>query len=185
MMALGFSKLVPGGSRGNGGAAMQCLGSDAKGFRTMLLDRRGAAMVEFALVATVLIGLLMPLVDIGMGFYYKTQVMTAAQAGAQYAFVHGWNGTDNSVATAVTSATSLSGITALPAPTKKTGCWTLSGTTYGLNTSNPASPCPSPNSLAPGQYVTAGATVTYTPVLNYAGFGNPVTLVATSTVRIQ
>jgi Flp pilus assembly protein TadG len=164
---------------------MQDLGTELKTLRAMLLDSRGVAMVEFALVATVLIGLLMPLVDIGMGFFYKTQVMTAAQAGAQYAFINGWNGTDNSIANAVTSATSLSGITATPAPTKKSGCWTLSGSTYGLNTTNPTTPCPSPNSAAPGQYVTAGATVTYTPILNYAGFGNPVTLVATSTVRIQ
>src|SRR5262245_2753150 len=60
-------------------------------FRLLRGDRSGAALIEFAFVSTLLIALLLPVVDLGMGFYIKTQVMTAAQAGVQYAYLHGWD----------------------------------------------------------------------------------------------
>jgi Flp pilus assembly protein TadG len=80
-------------------------------FRALRGDRSGAALIEFAAVATVLIALLLPLTDIGMGFYVKSQVMTAAQAGAQWAYLNGW-ATNNQTAqtdmcTAVTNASGL------------------------------------------------------------------------------
>jgi Flp pilus assembly protein TadG len=80
-------------------------------FRALRGDRSGAALVEFAFVSTLLIALTLPLVDIGMGFYVKSQVMTAAQAGAQYAYLNGWR-TNNQTAqtdmcTAVTNASGL------------------------------------------------------------------------------
>lgn len=64
--------------------------------RSMSRGNRGVATVELALVSTVMIGLMLPMVDIGMGFYVKTQVMTAAQAGADYAFAKGWGNSNNS-----------------------------------------------------------------------------------------
>ena len=72
--------------------------------RSMFRDVRGVAMVELALVATVMVGLMLPMVDIGMGFYVKTQVMTAAQAGADYAFAKGWSGNNNAVQSSINSA---------------------------------------------------------------------------------
>jgi Flp pilus assembly protein TadG len=165
----------------------------SRGFAALLRDCRGAALVEFALVAAVLVTMMLPLIDVGMGFYYKTQVMTASQAGAQYAWAHGWNATN--VASAVTSATGLTSITASPTATKNQGCWTYSSstttyslTTYGTGgTTTGSAPtlCASPNGQAPANYATVYATVTYTPLLHYAGFGNAITLVAKSVGRIQ
>jgi len=73
---------------------------------------KGAALVEFALVASLLVLMMLPIVDVGMGFYYKTRVMTAAEAGAQYAFAKGWSNNYNSspqtnICNAVITATGL------------------------------------------------------------------------------
>ena len=99
-------------------------------FARTLRDRRGVATVELALVSTLVVGLMLPMFDIGMGFYFKTQTHTAAEAGAEYAFIHGWSGTNSttqsSIPSAVTSATGLS-VSASPAPTLACGC--VDGTT--------------------------------------------------------
>ncbi len=169
-------------------------------FRVALGDRHGVAIVEFAFVASFLVALMLPVVDIGMGFYYKTRVMTAAQAGAQYAFVHDWSGnsaaTQTAITTAVTSAMDLS-VSATPAPSLSCKC--ADGTQLNNPTSLPSSPftpatcssLPSTNCTgsnnpnSPGAYVTVNAQVTYSPLFAYLGFGNPVTLTASSTVRVQ
>ncbi len=171
--------------------------------RRLASDRRGAALVEFAMVAPVLVGLTLPMVDIGIGFYYKTRVMTAAEAGAQYAFLKGWSGNNNTtpqtaINTAVTSATGLSGVSSSPAPSLSCKC------VDGTNLVNPSNPPSTPwkpsdctslsssnctgtgvNPQSPGAYVTVNAQVTYTPLFSYLSFGNSVTLTASSTVRIQ
>src|SRR5215211_1632735 len=72
---------------------------------------RGVAAIEFAAVGSVLVVMIIGTADFGMGFYRKMQVQNAAQAGAQYAMLHGFN--DSSAAkieNAVKSATSFSGI---------------------------------------------------------------------------
>jgi hypothetical protein len=76
-------------------------------------EQRGAALIEFAIVGSMLVGMVLPLADIGMGFYYKTRVMTAAEAGAQYASPRGyWNSSNNTspqtnICSAVIKATGL------------------------------------------------------------------------------
>ena len=160
----------------------------------------GVAIVEFALVATFLVAMMLPVVDIGMGFYYKSRVLTAAEAGAQYALEHSWNGnssaTQTAITTAVTSATDLS-VTATPAPSLSCRC--ADGTGLNNPTSSPSSPftpatcnalastnCTgSNNPNSPGAYATVNARVTYTPLFAFFGFGSAVTLNASSTVRIQ
>ena len=120
------------------------LGFDLQRFRAMLRDARGAALIEFALVSSVLIMLLLPLVDVGMGFYYKTQVMTAAEAGAQYAFVNSSYDSTKITAT-INSATSLSGITPTviangacgTAGFGPTGCGCADGTTIAYSSACP------------------------------------------------
>jgi Flp pilus assembly protein TadG len=68
-------------------------------------DLRGVATVELALVATVMVIIMIPIFDLGMGFYVKTQVMSAAEAGADYAFIHGWaNNNNSSPQTSINSA---------------------------------------------------------------------------------
>src|ERR1051326_1413992 len=86
----------------------------------LLRGREGNAGMEFGLLAPILGAVLVPVIDIGMGFYQSMQVEDAAQAGAQYAMAHGWNGT--AIQTAVTRATTLSSISASPVPTLGCGC---------------------------------------------------------------
>ena len=91
-------------------------------------DRRGVATVELALVATVMVIVMLPIFDLGMGFYVKTQVMSAAEAGADYAFIHGWANNNNSspqtsINSAVTNATGLNASSS-PALTSSSSPWT-------------------------------------------------------------
>ncbi len=101
--------------------------SIASGVRHFLRAGRGVATVELALVASVLIIILLPIYDIGMGFYVKTQVMTAAQAGADYAFVKGWSQTNTTAQTninaAVMNATALNASSS-PALSSSSTPWT-------------------------------------------------------------
>ena len=142
-----------------------------------LRDGRGASAVEFALGAPLLAAILTVLVDFGFGFYEKMQVEIAAQAGAQYALLYGWNSTN--IQSAVTNATPLSGLTASPAPSQSCGCpngTAIASASCGTNCSN---------GQAAGTYVTVNAQATYTPLISYAVMGSTVTLTAQSIVRIQ
>jgi len=87
---------------------------------SLLQDGRAVSAVEFAITAPLLIGMLIPLVDLGLGIAKNTQLQNAAQAGAQYAFVNGWDST--AIQNAVTNATNLSPIEALPSPSQSCRC---------------------------------------------------------------
>src|SRR6202171_207568 len=99
---------------------------------SLLQDCRAVSAVEFAITEPLLIGMLIPLVDLGFGIVKNTQLRNAAQAGAQYALVNGWDST--AIQSAVTNATKLSPIQALPAPSQSCGCpngTTVSSATCG------------------------------------------------------
>jgi Flp pilus assembly protein TadG len=68
-------------------------------FRVLPDDRSGSAVLEFAFVSAFLMALLLPMADLGMAFYVKSQVMTAAEAGVQFAFLNGWQGNNRTVQT--------------------------------------------------------------------------------------
>jgi Flp pilus assembly protein TadG len=140
-------------------------------------DGRGVSAVEFALAAPLLATILTVLVDFGFGFYQKMKVEDAAQAGAQYALLNGWD--QSAIQNAVTNATNLSGLTATPAPSQACGCpsgSSVSAATCGTLCSN---------GLTAGTYVTVNAQATYTPMISYPVMGSSVTLSAQSVVRIQ
>src|SRR6185312_17405180 len=80
----------------------------------------GVAAIEFAVLGAVLCLIVVAIGDLGLGFYSYMQVQNSAQAGAQYAAVHGYNST--SITSAVTNATSVTGIAATPAPQQFCGC---------------------------------------------------------------
>jgi Flp pilus assembly protein TadG len=138
--------------------------------------REGNAVVEFSIAAPLLVIILVPLIDIGMAVYQKMEVQDAAQAGAQYAMVHGWN--SSSIQNAVTSATALS-VSASPAPSKTCGCPDGSS----VNAATCGSTCS--DGQKAGIYVTVAAQATYTPLLPYPTMGPSVTLSAQTTARIQ
>ncbi|TMJ54449.1 MAG: pilus assembly protein, partial [Alphaproteobacteria bacterium] len=58
--------------------------------RNLARDIRGVAAIEFAIVAPMLVLAMVCTADLGLGIYRKMQVQNAAQAGAEYAIVHGY-----------------------------------------------------------------------------------------------
>jgi Flp pilus assembly protein TadG len=136
----------------------------------------GAMAVELAIIGPALVLMMICTIDFGMGVYRKMQVQNAAQAGAEYAIAHGFTA---SIASVVTSATSLTGITASPAPVQFCGCPASSGVTTVTCNSTCAS------GAVAGTYVTVSAQGTYNTILSYPSI--PVTFSFTSqaTVRIQ
>jgi Flp pilus assembly protein TadG len=148
-----------------------------KRLRHVLRNRRGAVALEFGLLVPVLSTMVVGVTDLSIGFVRKMAVQEAAEAGAQYAAVHGWSSA--AITTAITSATSLTGVSASPAPSTSCGC--PSGTSIAAATCGTT--CASGRTA--GTYVTASAQYTYTMILSYPGLGNPLTLSASTTVRIQ
>ncbi len=140
--------------------------------------RAGATTIEFALAAPLLLGLLMPLADLGLAFSQQIQVQQAAQAGAEYASIHPWNTNSvTAITSAVTSASRLGALTAAPAPDQTCGC--PDGSKIAAATCN--SLCA--NGEAAGYYIIVNAQVPYSPILPYSLLGNPTTLAAQATVR--
>ena len=69
------------------------LGADrGEGWRLRRLagDQRGVAGTEFALVAPLLLALVIGIVDLGRATYVQRQAQAAAQAGAQFSLIAGW-----------------------------------------------------------------------------------------------
>ncbi len=137
----------------------------------------GNAAVEFGLAMPILMGLLVPVADLGIAFAEQIQVTQAAQAGAQYALLHGYDST--AITSAVTNGTTLSGVSASPAPTQSCGCPT--GATIAAATCGSA--CGDGETA--GSYVFVSAQATYVPVLPYSILGDSVTLAAQTAVRVQ
>ncbi len=98
--------------------------------RRLLGCSRGVAAVEFALAAPILLGVLVPVADLGIAFAKQQQLRQAVQAGAQYAASHPWDqASPAAIASVVTAATPLSGVTVSPAPYQQCGCPNGSGIT--------------------------------------------------------
>jgi Flp pilus assembly protein TadG len=151
---------------------------NGRGFSRSSFDEKGTAAIEFGLVATMLSLLLLGLIDFSMGYWEKIQVGNAARAGAQYAMVNGWN--SSGITTAVTTATSLSSISATPAPTQSCGC---PSATAGITAATCGSSCTGGGNT--GNYVTVQARASYSTIFPFPGVANPMTLTASTTVRIN
>lgn len=141
-------------------------------------DTVGAAAVEFALVAPVLIGLLLPMVDLGRGAFEKMRVQSAAEAGAQYALANSSSYSASAITTAAEDATNQSGLSATPSET----CNCLTGSTLG-----PAVSCSTTCSdgSKPGTFVSVATQATYTPILAYPGIPSSMSLTGYAVVRTQ
>jgi len=140
-------------------------------------ERSGAAAVEFALLAPTLIAVLLPMVDLGIGAYKRMRVQDAAEAGAQYALVHGYN--TSSITSAAQNATSL-GTNVSVTPSEACECVNGSGS---LATATCGGTCSDGSNV--GTYVTVATQSSYSLLLTYPGLSNPLTLTGTATVRIN
>ena len=139
-------------------------------------DARGVAAIEFAVMVPILALMMVCTIDLGMGVYCNMRVQNAAQAGAQYAVVNGFDA--NAIANAVLSATNSSGLVASPAPSKFCGC----ATNAGITSAACSSTCP--GGSIPGSYVKVSAQNTYTTLLPYPLLPRSFTFTAQSTVKI-
>jgi Flp pilus assembly protein TadG len=147
---------------------------------TLFGARDGTSAVEFAVSAPILLGLLVPVADLGIAYAQRQQVQQAVQAGAQYASFHPWNSNSpTAIANAVSSASTLSNISISPSPYQVCGCpngSAITSTTCGSTCSN---------GQTAGYYVVVSAQLPYTPVLPYSTLADQVTLTGQSTVRIR
>jgi Flp pilus assembly protein TadG len=141
-------------------------------------DRAGVAAVELGLIAPVLVALVIPMVDLGIGAYNKMRIQDAAEAGAQYALANA--GTYNAAATqsAATNATSLTGVTATVA--NSCNCITSGAIGGAVSCTGTCA-----DGSTPGSYVSVSTQMTYHLLLAYPGLTDPMTLRGYAVVRIQ
>lgn len=138
----------------------------------------GVSAIEFAVVGGALSLLLLGVLDFGMAYWKKEQVGDAARAGANYAERNGYNSTN--IQSAITNATTLSGIQASPAPSQFCGCPNAS---TGVSTVSCTATCT--DGTTAGTYVTVSAQATYTTIFAWPGVTSPMTLASSVTVRIN
>jgi Flp pilus assembly protein TadG len=148
-----------------------------RGMLNLLRETKGVAALEFALIGPFLCLFILGVVDLGFGFQAQMAVTQAAQAGSYAALLNGFN--TDTISSAVANSTGMSGITASPTPTQSCGC--PSGT--AVTTTACGSTCSS--GQAPGTYIMVTAQYQYTTMLTYPGLSSPMTLAASSTVRIK
>jgi Flp pilus assembly protein TadG len=146
-------------------------------FSKLIRCRGGASAVEFAIVAPVLLLMTICTFDLGIGFYRYLQVETAAGVGARYATLHGFDST--AIGSAITNATSYSGISASPTPSTFCGCPSGSG----ISAATCGSTCT--GGAVAGTYVKVSAQTSYSPIMSYPLMPSSFLLSAQSTMRIQ
>lgn len=151
--------------------------SFVKDMRAALRDRRGVAAVEFAIMVPILSLMVVSVTDIGLAIYRKMQVEDAAQAGVQYAILHGFDA--SGISSTVTSATNSTAITASPGPVQFYGC----PTSTGVSVVSAGTVCT--GGTQAGTYATVSAQATYYTLINYQIVAATYTYNAQSTTRLQ
>jgi len=186
-------------------AAAPRLGRLARALRRLGIARSGAAAVEFALMAPFLLGLMVPLADLGAYIYDYMEIQLAAQAGGEYAARNGWDptGIQNAVLNAAPSLhlqlvdnnfmTNKSDVLPYPFPPANVQfCGCASGTTI-TQVPGPGQACPNPRPTCAGTgatsglYYTVGAQTFYHTIsgLKYPFIADGTVIQAWSIVRVQ
>lgn len=124
-----------------------------------LMDAEGASFVELALVLPLFLLMLIPVVDVGRGFYAAIEVASAAHAGAIYGLENP-SDTSGMVQAAKAGASNLSSVSA----TATYGCECSDGT-------SPVASCTSTPSCTYNYvtYVNVSVTSPYKTVFGYPG----------------
>jgi Flp pilus assembly protein TadG len=148
--------------------------------------RRGAAMVEAAIILPVFLVLTLGMIDLGIAVFQNNAICEASRQGARIASVHGAYAADDATYPGGVwgpSAYSGAGSATDPIPTAMRSAGALAG----LNTANVTVAVSWPsgtNSVANGDTVSVKVSVPWAPVIFYV-FGNKsVTLTATSIMPI-
>jgi Flp pilus assembly protein TadG len=130
----------------------------------LLRCTKGNAALEMGIIFPIFVTLIVGVSQYGLAIFQFMEVGYAAQVGANYAVTNGFNAAN--IQAAVTSATSLSTITA-PTPTQACSC----ASTTGLSAATCGSTCATGGTA--GTYVTVNSSATYSPVL--PGIPSPMT----------
>jgi Flp pilus assembly protein TadG len=144
----------------------------------------GAALIEFTLVAPLLVVMSIYTMDFGFFFYRQMQVQNAAQAGVGWVMAnHIYN--NAGISAAVTNATNYTDISISTGyPIEQCGCPSSTGVTFTSYT--PPTPCPSCDGSVGGLYVTVQTQATWNSFIRYGLFSSATrTLTAQATARIQ
>ncbi len=138
---------------------------------------QGAAAIEFAINASLLLIPLLGVAEVGYAAYQSMQVQSAAEAGALYASQQGFDPTN--IGLAVQNASAATGVKAIPSPSEFYGCPSSTGIAVVVSTSTCA------DGSSPGRYVQINATLTRTSLIANSGLTLPATLLAKSIIRLN
>jgi Flp pilus assembly protein TadG len=143
------------------------------------VSKDGNAAVEFAIIAPVLLGLLVPIADFGLYIYDQMQLNLAAQAGMEYAARNGWVPAGIKQA-AINASPSLNLTTANVSASEFCGC--PSGTTIAVQNcndpvTNQQAHCNNdPAQPLVGTYVNVTATYQFNTLFHYPAIPDSQTL---------
>jgi Flp pilus assembly protein TadG len=153
--------------------------------RRLTAGEDGAALVEFTILAPMLVVASIYTMDFGLYFYNKMELQNAAQAGAQWAIANRvFNSAD--IATATKNATTFSASNITVTSVQFCGCPSTTGVTQ-ISTGA----CPGGTTCADGSTTGTYVTITATPTTAYHSFipygliASTYDLTAQSTARIQ
>lgn len=133
-------------------------------------DESGTAAIEFGLLATVLLLVVMSMVDVGIGMFHKMELSSAARAGAQYAVLKGYS--SSTIQTVVQGSTNLSTVTV--ASSRFCEC------SSGATPTGTAPSCTCPSGTVQ-KFITVTASYSYVPI--FAKFKASYALSEAVTVR--
>ena len=141
---------------------------------------RGSVAVELALLAPVLAGVLIGIVDIGTYINQKMQLQSAARAGAQYAIQSDGNAEDTAgIFDVVAAASNMdAGFTV----TSVAFCGCADGTETTVSTTGCGGTCAGGDSPALSVRVTVSNT--FTPIFPYPGLPDSVDLQGQTSLRV-
>ncbi|HLY02495.1 MAG TPA: TadE/TadG family type IV pilus assembly protein [Candidatus Cybelea sp.] len=145
--------------------------------RKLFRSQSGAAIVEFALIAPVLIMLVIGLIEIGRYTYLGIVAAHAAEAGAVYAAQTIATSNDNA-GTKIAVNADASGVTWTVNPNPH--CTEAGATVTCPTTANTT--LDTSNGLV--YYVTVQVTANFTSLLHYPGIPDSVPVTASSTMRV-
>jgi hypothetical protein len=174
-----------------------------RSLHAILTDTDGAALIEITLFVPFLALTSVAIINFGLYFWYQTEVVNAAQAGAQWAISNpaqttsssSWSSAQSAIQNTVNNANNSSHpsvFTAITVPSTcgsgsslciQQMCGCISGSTLTLST--PWAPsCTTAASC--GTYVQAVASGTFTPFAKFGSFfRSSYTVASTATVRVQ
>jgi Flp pilus assembly protein TadG len=182
------------------------------GLRAFRRDQSGVAVVEFVLVAPVVIMALVALMDIGTVLYVRFQLDGAVNAAANYAMVNAASvssangaGLASNLASVVASAEGSNWANSSVVVNDGPSASNTGGTSSSSGTASAADSCYCPSGTAPsvtwggaqtcgaacpsggyaGKFVLLTATKSYSPVISGYGFVNAGTISSSSMVQVQ